>query len=98
MLGRQEAYSRVPYFFSDQYDLGMEYSGYAREWDQIVYRGDRERREVIVFWLLRGSVVAGMNVNVWDVADRIAELVLSPASVDVERLADGDVPLAELIG
>ena len=97
MLGEKVAYEKIPYFFSDQYDLGMEYNGFARRWDRIVYRGDPASREVIVFWLDEGRVVAGMNVNVWDVADQIAELVRSRRSIDVRALADPDVPLTALI-
>ncbi len=77
MLGQGVSYTKIPYFFSDQYELGMEYNGFASTWDQVVYRGDREQRELIVFWLDHGRVVAGMNVNVWDVADQIASLVAS---------------------
>ena len=98
MLGRRTAYDRVPYFFSDQYDLGMEYTGLAAEWDQIVYRGDPGGREFIVFWLDRQRVVAGMNVNVWDVADQIADLVAARRPVDVQRLADVSIPLTALLG
>ena len=98
MLGRRTAYDRVPYFFSDQYDLSMEYTGLAAEWDQIVYRGDPGGREFIVFWLDRQRVVAGMNVNVWDVADQIADLVAARRPVDVQRLADVSIPLTALLG
>lgn len=62
MLGKGEPYDRVPYFFSDQYDLGMEYSGHATEWDQVVFRGDPASREFIAFWLKDGPVLIGMNV------------------------------------
>ena len=65
------AYDRLPYFFSDQYDVGMEYSGFARTWDRVVFRGDPASREFIAFWLADDRVVAGMNVNVWDVTDPI---------------------------
>ena len=65
------AYDRLPYFFSDQYDVGMEYSGFARAWDRVVFRGDPASREFIAFWLVEDRVVAGMNVNVWDVTDPI---------------------------
>ena len=68
---RKVAYTKIPYFFSDQYDLGMEYSGHAVDWDTVVFRGDREQREFIAFWLAQGRVVAGMNVNVWDVTTRL---------------------------
>ena len=77
MLGQEVSYDPVPYFFSDQYDLGMETAGLPEPgtYDQIVYRGDREAREFIAFWLSGGAVVAGMNVNVWDVSDDIQALI-----------------------
>jgi 3-phenylpropionate/trans-cinnamate dioxygenase ferredoxin reductase subunit len=98
MLGQNLPYEKVPYFYSDQYDLGMEYSGFATTWDEIVYRGDRAGREVIVFWLDKGRVVAGMNVNIWDVHDQIAALVRSRRHVDPKKLADPTVDLASLAG
>ncbi len=96
MLGQRVAYQKIPYFYSDQYDLGMEYSGFAPRWDDVVYRGSKKDREVIVFWLDQGSVVAGMNVNVWDVANDIAALVAAKRSIDPERLADVSVELSAL--
>jgi 3-phenylpropionate/trans-cinnamate dioxygenase ferredoxin reductase subunit len=96
MLGRSTAYTKIPYFFSDQYDLGMEYSGIATSWDQVIYRGDPDKREFIAFWLGSGRVLAGMNVNTWDVADQIATLVASKRAVDIHALADPAVELASL--
>ncbi|MER8014372.1 NAD(P)/FAD-dependent oxidoreductase [Streptomyces griseoluteus] len=98
MLGQDVTYDRVPSFFSDQYDLGMEYSGWAPPgtYDQVVIRGDAGKREFIAFWVREGRVLAGMNVNVWDVTEHIQRLVRSGAEVDVEALADPHVPLAEL--
>ncbi len=96
MLGRLDAYERLPYFFSDQYDVGMEYSGYATRWDEVVFRGDPEAPEFIAFWLDGGRVVAGMNVNVWEVTDQIQALIRSGEPVDVDRLRDPDLPLEEL--
>ena len=75
MLGAGQAYDRLPYFFSDQYDVGMEYSGFARTWDRVVFRGDPASREFIAFWLAGDRVLAGMNVNVWDVIDPIQRLI-----------------------
>jgi 3-phenylpropionate/trans-cinnamate dioxygenase ferredoxin reductase component len=97
MLGKGEPYKRIPYFFSDQYDVGMEYAGYASEWDEVVFRGDVEGREFIAFWLQGGRVVAGMNVNVWDVTDAIQALIRSRAQVDVGSLRDPEVELASLV-
>ncbi|HCU97243.1 MAG TPA: FAD-dependent oxidoreductase [Actinobacteria bacterium] len=98
MLGQDVSYDRVPYFFSDQYDLGMEAAGLPEpgSYDQVLYRGDRAAREFIAFWLRQGAVVAGMNVNVWDVSDDIQALIRSGRQVDAARLTDPDVPLTEV--
>ncbi len=97
MLDIGEPYDRVPYFFSDQYDLGMEYSGYAASWDDVVFRGDPATREFIAFWLKGGRVLAGMNVNVWGVTEQLQALVRSGAHVDPARLADPESDLGELV-
>jgi 3-phenylpropionate/trans-cinnamate dioxygenase ferredoxin reductase subunit len=97
MLGRAVPYERLPYFFSDQYEVGMEYSGFAREWDRVVFRGDPTSREFIAFWLAGDRVVAGMNVNVWDVNETVQHLIRERAAVDDRRLADPDVPLDQLV-
>ena len=96
MLGRAEAYARIPYFYSDQYDLGMEYAGYAPGWDRVVFRGEPSSRVFVAFWLLDGRVVAGMNANVWQVNDAIAALVASQEKVVLERLIDPAVPIDDL--
>jgi 3-phenylpropionate/trans-cinnamate dioxygenase ferredoxin reductase subunit len=96
MLGQDVTYDRVPYFFSDQYDVGMEYAGHSRPGDEVVFRGDPAAREFIAFWLRDGRVAAGMNVNVWDVNEQIQALVRSGASVDQARLRDPDLALDEL--
>jgi 3-phenylpropionate/trans-cinnamate dioxygenase ferredoxin reductase component len=97
MLGHDDVYDRLPYFFSDQYDVGMEYSGYATGADRVVLRGDPASREFIAFWLAEGRVLAGMNVNVWDVADTIRALIAGRKAVDERRLTDPDVPLTALL-
>jgi 3-phenylpropionate/trans-cinnamate dioxygenase ferredoxin reductase subunit len=98
MLGGDAIYDRVPYFFTDQYELGMEYSGYVEPdgYDEVVFRGDPNDGEYIAFWLQDGRVLAGMNVNVWDVTDAIQALVRSRRPVDVLRLSDPDVPLTDV--
>ncbi|GAB2758752.1 FAD-dependent oxidoreductase [Salinifilum aidingensis] len=100
MLGRQARYDALPYFFTDQYDLGMEFTGHVtpREYDRVVFRGDVSAREYVAFWLREGRVQAGMNVNVWDVGEQIEALVRSGAHASPDRLADPDVPLAEIAG
>jgi 3-phenylpropionate/trans-cinnamate dioxygenase ferredoxin reductase subunit len=96
MLGQNTAYAKLPYFYSDQYDFGMEYNGFATDWDRVVVRGDAAGREFLAFWLKDGHVLAGMNANVWDQSDGIKALIRSGAKVDESRLADPSVPLAEL--
>ncbi len=98
MLGQPVVYDPVPYFFSDQYDLGMECAGLPSPgtYDQVAYRGARGSGEFIAFWLSRGTVVAGMNVNVWDVNDDIQSLIRSARQVDPSRLTNPDIPLPDL--
>jgi 3-phenylpropionate/trans-cinnamate dioxygenase ferredoxin reductase subunit len=98
MLGQDAVYDRLPYFFSDQYDLAMEYTGYVDPdgFDQIVFRGDVAGREFVAFWLADGRVLAGMNVNLWGVTADIEALIGSGRRVDVSRLADPAVPLDSL--
>ncbi len=98
MLGQAESFDDIPYFYTDQFDLGMEYSGYGplAAGAQVVYRGDRESGAFIAFWVADGRVVAGMNVNVWDVNDDVQGIIRRANAVDLAKLADPDVPLAEL--
>ncbi|NJP42195.1 NAD(P)/FAD-dependent oxidoreductase [Actinacidiphila epipremni] len=99
MLGREVCYDRIPYFFTDQYDLGMEFSGHAAPgtYDQVVCRGDVGKRQFIAFWLREGRVLAGMNVNVWDVTEQIQHLIRSRREVDPEALSDPSVPLTSFL-
>jgi len=107
MLGQPVAYDRVPYFFTDQYDLGMEYAGWVkpRGYDRVVFRGDPsivdgKAPEFVAFWTKGGRVLAGMNVNVWDVQDQIQALVRAGYAgkvVDLDRLADPSAPLDSFI-
>jgi 3-phenylpropionate/trans-cinnamate dioxygenase ferredoxin reductase subunit len=101
MLGQAATYAELPYFYTDQYDLGMEYLGYVEPgaYDQVVFRGDLESREFIAFWVADSRVLAGMNVNVWDVQDDIGRLITAGCEgrpVDLAKLADLSVPLADL--
>jgi 3-phenylpropionate/trans-cinnamate dioxygenase ferredoxin reductase subunit len=99
MLGQHVSYDRVPYFFTDQYDLGMEYSGYVEPggYAQVIFRGDPAAREFVAFWLDSGGrVLAGMNVNIWDVNDAIQALVRSGEPTDPGALRDLAVDLAGL--
>ena len=94
MLGESVAYDWQPYFYTDQYDLGMEYVGYGSAADDVVIRGDKSSGEFIAFWLRDGVLTAGMNVNTWDVNDDIRALI--GKTIDPARLADPEILLAEL--
>ncbi|MFI5489048.1 MULTISPECIES: NAD(P)/FAD-dependent oxidoreductase [Micromonospora] len=99
LLGQPVSYDRLPYFYTDQYELGMEYTGHAPpgSYDRVVVRGDLDGGAFIAFWTSRGRVLAGMNVNVWDVTDPIKELIRSRQPVDPDRLADPGVALDSLV-
>jgi 3-phenylpropionate/trans-cinnamate dioxygenase ferredoxin reductase subunit len=98
MLGEKAEYTELPYFFTDQYDLGMEYAGYAPTYNRVVFRGDVDGREFVAFWLdADNRVLAGMNVNIWDVLDDVKSLIRSKSAVDPEKLADPQAPLGGLV-
>ncbi|AIX99945.1 ferredoxin reductase [Arthrobacter sp. PAMC 25486] len=99
MLGLAASYDEVPYFYSDQYELGMEYSGFVESggYDQVIVRGNMDTLEFVAFWLKDLQVLAGMNVNVWDVTEVIKDLVRSGLKVDGVKLADASIPLAEVL-
>lgn len=98
MLGGRVAYDRTPYFWSDQYELGMEYSGYAPTWDEVVLRGEMGKGDLLAFWLSGGRVAAAMFANAEEAADQVEELVRSGRVVDPASLADPAVALADLVG
>ena len=96
MLGIATVYERVPYFYSDQYDLGMEYRSWAPTYDRVVFRGDPAGGEFIVFWLRDGVVAAAMNANVWDQSEAIEVLLAARRGVDPAVLADLGTDLADV--
>jgi 3-phenylpropionate/trans-cinnamate dioxygenase ferredoxin reductase subunit len=100
MRGEPASFDMLPYFYTDQYDLGMEYVGYVGPGDDthVVVRGDTSGREFVGFWLDRQDrVQAGMNVNVWDVVDDVKALITANRPVDVAALTDPDVPFADAL-
>ncbi len=97
MLGDRKPFDELPYFYSDQYDVGMEYSGLPDPDDRVVFRGGRDSGEFIAFWLRDGVVTAGMNVNVWDVNEHVQALIRSRKQLDLAALTDADTPLESLL-
>lgn len=98
IAGAEVSYDEIPYFYTDQFDLGMEYSGYAdlAKDASVVIRGDLAARRFIAFWVADSRVVAGMNVNVWDVNQAVQDLIRSRARIDADRLADEKIALTDL--
>ncbi|MHA7306303.1 NAD(P)/FAD-dependent oxidoreductase [Arthrobacter sp. TMN-49] len=98
MVGQDAALDAIPYFYTDQFDLGMEYSGFGEltRDAELVIRGSLKKREFIAFWVAEGRVVAGMNVNIWDVQDAIRALILSRRIVDTRALAEPQTPLEDI--
>lgn len=102
LLGRLVSYDRVPYFYTDQFDLSMEFSGYGPLMPdaRVVLRGDPASGEFLAFWVTgpddAARVVAGMNVNVWEVHDAISALVASARPVEVARLRQAGLELGEV--
>lgn len=96
MLGATEPDDRVPYFYSDQYELGMEYRGLAADGDRIVFRGDPAGGRFLAFWLRDDRLTAAMNANIWDVGEPLEALIRSGATVSAEELADPSIDLAAL--
>jgi 3-phenylpropionate/trans-cinnamate dioxygenase ferredoxin reductase component len=98
VAGWREVYDRLPYFFSDQYDLGMEYVGLSSSSDELVVRGDLDAREFVAFWHRDGVVTAAMSVNVWDVVEDLKAIITADRPVDPDRLADPKIEIGDVIG
>jgi 3-phenylpropionate/trans-cinnamate dioxygenase ferredoxin reductase component len=97
LLDQPAEYDRLPYFYTDQYELGMEFTGDPAPDDRLVVRGDLHRHEFVAFWLRGGRLTAAMNVNVWDVGEPVRELIRSGQLIDETRLADPAIPLGQLV-
>lgn len=96
-VGNDDVYDRLPYFFSDQYDLGLEYVGHHHGGETLTVRGALDDRKFIAFWHDDGVVTAALAVNVWDVMDDLKRLITSRTNVGILRLRDIDVPVADLV-
>ncbi len=98
LAGTPTEYDKIPTFFSDQYDLGMEYVGHPERWDRVVIRDGVDAGSFLAFWLDEGRVVAAMNANIWDVGSALGDLVRTGARVDPDALADPSIPVEQLAG
>lgn len=98
MLDQDAVHAAVPFFFSDQYDAGMEYAGYVPPdlTPDVVTRGDLGSGQLMAFWLDGKTLLAGMHVNVWGSMDIVQDIMRSRRLVDPTKLADADVPLDQV--
>jgi 3-phenylpropionate/trans-cinnamate dioxygenase ferredoxin reductase subunit len=99
ILGQDVAHDAIPFFFTDQFDLGMEYAGYVPRGTSydVVLRGDPASGAYLAFWLDDDRhVLAGMHVNTWGAIDAIQDLIRSKKQVDPGRLADSSVELSDV--
>lgn len=94
LTGQDVAHEELPLFYSDQYDLGMEYVGHARDWDRVVLRPGDGRAHVAFYLDEDDVVLAGTHADVWDATDVIRALV--GRTVDPDVLGDPDVALEDL--
>lgn len=99
MLGQDAVDVRPSYFFTDQYDLSMEYTGDIGPagYDRVIIRQHADSNQMIIFWLYEHRVQAGMNINIWDVAEDIERLIQSTRPINADDLADPTIPLASLL-
>ena len=97
MLGKPAVNDSVPYFFSDQYDVGMEYRGLGHPDDEVVFRGHPDSLEFLAFWVRHDRVEAAMNVNLWDAGETIERLIASKTPINHRHLGDPDIPLDSLL-
>ncbi len=94
---RREPYAEVPWFWSDQYDLNMQYVGFADAWDRVVFRGDVAGRRFTAFYLRDGRLEAALAINRPRDIRACRELIQARAVVDAERLADESQDLRALL-
>ncbi len=100
MAGAGQPWDVLPFFYTDQYDLGMEYHGWVGPdgFDSVVLRGDPAGLDFAAFWLRGGRVLAGMHVNRWDDSDTIKEIARTRAALSPAALGEDTVSLASLLG
>jgi len=96
MVGRPSAYSEVPWFWSDQYDLKLQIAGLARPDDVVVMRGDPATRKFAAFHLRDGILAAVEAVNAAPEYIVGRRLIAARARVAPERLADPAIPARSL--
>jgi 3-phenylpropionate/trans-cinnamate dioxygenase ferredoxin reductase subunit len=97
MLGKDEPYDEVPWFWSDQYDFNLQYAGFHTEWDDLVVRGSMEERNFVAFYRKDGRVLAAVAANRGRDLRRSMRLLKAQRPVDTIKLQDPDVDLRTLV-
>ncbi len=98
MLGQDVVHDRLPYFYTDQYDAGLEYIGHVpRGIDtEPILRGDPESGSFMAFWVADGRILAALHVNQWDSLAPAEPLIAARTPVHPDRLADPQVPIDQV--
>ena len=97
MLGKNEVYADVPWFWSDQYDINMQLVGHPHNWDKVVFRGDVGERRFSAFYLRDGRLLGTLTVNNPRDIRHSRELVRTKAPIDVAKLQDPGEDLKKMI-
>ena len=98
MLGKDEPYDDIPWFWSDQYDFNLQYTGFHKEWDELIVRGSMEERNFVAFYRKDERVLAAVAVNRGKDLRRSMRLIKAQRPVDATKLQDPDVDLRALVG
>jgi 3-phenylpropionate/trans-cinnamate dioxygenase ferredoxin reductase component len=98
MLGEDEPYNDIPWFWSDQYDFNLQYTGFHTEWDELIVRGSMEERNFVAFYRKDERVLAAVAVNRGKDLRRSMRLIKAQRPVDATKLQDPDVDLRALVG
>jgi 3-phenylpropionate/trans-cinnamate dioxygenase ferredoxin reductase subunit len=98
MLGKDEPYDDIPWFWSDQYDFNLQYTGFHTEWDEVIVRGSMEERNFVAFYRKDERVLAAVAVNRGKDLRRSMRLIKAQRPVDATKLQDPDVDLRALVG
>jgi 3-phenylpropionate/trans-cinnamate dioxygenase ferredoxin reductase component len=98
MLGENEPYDEIPWFWSDQYEHNLQYAGFHTEWDELVVRGSTEERSFVAFYRKDGRVLAAVAINRGRDLRRSIPLIKTQEEIATVKLCDLDVDLRTLTG
>jgi 3-phenylpropionate/trans-cinnamate dioxygenase ferredoxin reductase component len=96
MLGENEPYGEIPWFWSDQYEHNLQYAGFHTEWDELVVRGSTEERNFVAFYRKDERVLAAVAINRGRDLRRSIPMIKAQEEIAAAKLSDLDVDLRTL--